>query len=312
MDEHLVGYLLNALDPVTHARVRAHLEHDPDARARLGLLEQALAPLAEDADEEPPPGLAELTLARLAGRRGDLPAAPQPSPHQRGLTRRRLRFIDALAAACLLVVVAGVGVPVLARQWQQQRRLACENNLRKFWVGLQAYADRSDNEFPRVEAQGPRAVAGVFVPEMTDCGLLADVSVTCPAQEQRAPGPYTVAELEQLYEKAPERYRAAARTLAGDYAYCLGYQDGRAHRGLGRDSGDGLPILADCGGDGGNSANHGGAGQNVLYVGGNVRWCVQPNVGLGGDDIYVNHHFRVGAGLCQTDTVLAPSGVRPY
>jgi hypothetical protein len=314
MDEHLVGYLLNTLDPVTHHRVEAHLRADPDARDRLDLLEQALAPLAEDADEPPPPDLVLATLSRVAEYRCALPVAPRPSVHQReALPRRGGRPIDWIAAAALLFLVGGLCLPIVARQWREQQKLACENNLRKFWVGLQGYADRSENDFPHVDAEGPRAVAGIFVPTLTDCGLAADVSIACPAAGRREPLRCTVAELERLYQTAPDEYRAVSRELAGHYAYCLGYEDGHAHRGLRRDTGDGLPILADRSAEAaGNSGNHGGAGQNVLYVGGNVRWCVLPTVGLDGDNIYVNHNFRVRAGVCRSDTVLAASDVRPY
>jgi hypothetical protein len=314
MDDHLVGYLLNTLDPVTHQRVEAYLHGHSEARAQLALLEEAIAPLQEDYEIEPPPGLAFATLARISEYRCALPIAPRPSPHQHDLVPRRWgRPVDWLVAAVLLILVGGLVMPLLARQWREQRRLACENNLRKFWVGLQAYADRTDNDFPRVEAEGARGVAGIFVPILTDCGLLKDVSIACPAQGQQEPLSYTVVDLEQLFRTSPVAFRSVAHDLAGHYAYCLGYEDGQTLRGLRRDTGDGLPILADySGADAHNSSNHAGAGQNVLYVGGNVRWCVLPTVGLDGDNIYVNHQFRVRAGLCHADTVLGASDARPY
>ena len=61
----------------------------------------------------------------------------------------------------------------------------------------------------------------------------------------------------------------------------------------------------------GNSPNHGGAGQNVLYIGGQVRWCVGPNVGVGRDDIYLNLNNRVLAGEQHFDSVLGPSDATP-
>ena len=42
---------------------------------------------------------------------------------------------------------------------------------------------------------------------------------------------------------------------------------------------------------GSNSPNHGGRGQNVLYVGGNVKWLTaptMPTIGCENDDIYLN------------------------
>src|SRR5262249_31754038 len=108
-------------------------------------------------------------------------------------------------------------------------------------------------------------------------------------------------------------YESIAAQLAGDYAYCLGYEQNGRLCGLRQDSGDGLPIMADCAAaDGENSTNHGTAGQNVLFVGGNVRWCVRPTVGMGGDHIYVNCNNRVLAGVRRSDTVLGSSAARPF
>jgi hypothetical protein len=315
MDEHLIGYLLNTLEPVTRQRVEGYLHSHADARARLALLEEALAPLADDAGEiDPPPGLAISTLSRVAEYHCALPVAPRPSPHQRDLRpTRRGRPIDWMVAAVLLFLAGGLVMPMLARQWREQRRVACENNLRKYWVGLQAYADRSEDDFPRVEADGPRAVAGIFVPILTDAGLVQDVSIACPAHGQREPLGCTVADLENLYRDSRSQFWTVAHDLAGHYAYSLGYEDGHTLRGLRRGSGDELPILADgASTDGRNSSNHGGAGQNVLFVGGNVRWCVLPTVGVNGDNIYVNRNFRVRAGVCRSDTVLGPSAAGPF
>jgi prepilin-type processing-associated H-X9-DG protein len=107
--------------------------------------------------------------------------------------------------------------------------------------------------------------------------------------------------------------QAVARELVPGYAYTLGYREGSALRGLRCTSGDGLPVMADrahpayIG-----SANHAGRGQNVLFVGGHVRWCVQPTVGAEGDHIYVNQEYRVGAGLSRVDSALGASDARPY
>src|SRR5436853_223557 len=83
-------------------------------------------------------------------------------------------------------------------------RVACANNLRVLWVGLQAYSDRGNGDFPRVEPEGPRGIGGVFMPILNDAGALGDVNVTCPAQGPAAPPPRTtVAELEGLYRSDP-------------------------------------------------------------------------------------------------------------
>jgi hypothetical protein len=42
----------------------------------------------------------------------------------------------------------------------------------------------------------------------------------------------------------------------------------------------------------------------VLYIGGNVRFCTSSNVGINGDDIFLNQAARIAAGLHRLDTVL--------
>jgi prepilin-type processing-associated H-X9-DG protein len=185
--------------------------------------------------------------------------------------------------------------------------------LRNFHAGLSAFADANEGRFPEVAANGPNAFAGIFVPALTERGLAQDVSIGCPAHGTRAPLSQSLNELAELARTDPEKYESLAAQLAGDYAYCLGYEEGGRLYGLRQDSGDKLPVMADCAGTGGeNSDNHGTAGQNVLFVGGHVRWCVRPTVGVDGDHIYVNRNNRVLAGVRRSDTVLGPSAARPF
>ncbi len=317
-DDTLLGYLLDALDRDARRAVEGHLRAHPEAHARLAELGRLVRPLAADADApEPPAGLAEATLAHVAGvscRR--LPAAPPP-PRQAGAPPRRpLRRADLITAALVLVLAAGLGLSWLARQWRDYRVLACQNNLHRLWTALQVYADQHPEDggaFPRVEPAGPRSFAGVFMPVLADAGALGpDASTVCPAQGEPAPPPCSLAQLDELRATNPAS-TARVRGLGGDYAYTLGYRRGDDVVGLSRDCGDLLPILADRPGAGGagNSPNHGGAGQNVLYIGGQARWCAEPNVGVDRDDIYRNVQLQVFAGQHEFDTVLGPSDASP-
>ena len=129
----------------------------PEARARLSVLRRMLEPLADDGDDpEPPPGLADRTIAHVADQRPHLrlPGAPPPSRRQVGeAARRGPRRIDLVVAVLALALTAGLCMSWLGRQWRDYRVLACQNNLRQFWAALQVYADgRPDAAFPRVEA----------------------------------------------------------------------------------------------------------------------------------------------------------------
>jgi hypothetical protein len=314
MDEHLVGYLLKALDPVTQQRVEAHLRQHPESQSKLDLLRRAVAPLADDGDPDPPPGLAVATLARLAEHRCALPTAPAlPAGEKAAPGRRWFGRAEWAVAAGLLMLLGGLALPAIVQARRSANQVACANNLRHFHAGLTAYANANHDEFPQVEPQGPLAIAGIFVPTLTDNGCLKDVNVGCPAQGRQSPPSYSVGDLAALSRDDPERYESVAAQLAGHYSYCLGYEQNGRLFGLKQTSGDLLPIMADnAGHHGENSDNHGGRGQNVLYVGGHVRWCVHPTVGVGNDHIYLNQRNRVQAGIRRIDTVLGSSAVRPF
>jgi hypothetical protein len=216
-----------------------------------------------------------------------------------------------------LFVVTGLGATWVVHARQEAQRVSCENNLRNWGLALQKYGDNHENHFPTVQREGPLGIAGIFVPLLHDAGLVdeSNMSVGCPANGLQAPPTKSVRELEWMYKNDPNGFQGLAPSLARDYAYTLGYlTNGQLPlQGLSRDSGDLLPILADRPPIDalGSSPNHGGRGQNVLYVGGNVRWCSQRTSGVGGDDIYLSTNGLVEAGQNQTDTVLAPSEATP-
>ena len=317
-DDTLLGYLLDALDRDERRAVEAYLRAHPEAHARLARLGRLVAPLAADADApEPPDGLAESAAAHIAAaacRR--LPAAP-PSREAGAAPRRGLRRSDLVVAGLALFLSAGLAFAWLGRQWHSYRVLACQANLHRLWTALQAYADQqpaAGGAFPRVEAAGTHSFAGVFVPMLADAGALGpDATTVCPEVGGPPSAPCSLAELDDLARTRPCEYHAHIRALGGDYAYTLGYRRGDDLVGLTRDDGGLLPILADKPRDAGlgNSPNHGGAGQNVLYIGGQVRWCAGPNVGVNQDDIYRNLNLQVFAGRHEFDTVLGSSDASP-
>jgi hypothetical protein len=320
MDENLVGYLLKTLEPDAQHEVEGYLRTHPEERNRVERLRRSLAPLAADPDEDPPSGLWIRTLARIAEHQcRKLPAAPEPTPAQVVAPSRRSRRPDVLVAAGILLCLLLLLPPLVARVWHEYQVYACKNNLRLFHQALIQYSETHDGALPMVEAQGARGVAGAFIPMLNDAGALSpNVTVTCTSRPARPPARVTVDHLEYLWDRYPEQFRDVTHNLAGCYAYTLGYFEDSKLIGLHIGLGDQVPVLADCppvSGElmvlNGNSPNHGGKGQNVLFLGGQVEFQTNRAASLGDDDIYLNQRHRLAAGLSPSDSVLGPSWASP-
>jgi hypothetical protein len=310
MDENLIGYALNLHDDETRRRLEAELR-SPDAQQRLERVRQALAPLALDrADPEPPRDLTARTLARIADlqrrpapRRIPVSGRPtwtEPAP---AAGPSRWRRADALMAACLLVLFGGLSLSGLARLQHRQQVEWCQNNLRQFHQALVGYSQEHQGRFPQIPENPPLNQAGAFITILQNEGLLPPTVLTaCPAAVPVARA------------VAPADPRPAGQ---GAYAYSLGYRDanGQLH-GLwmnGPET-DLMPIMADrpapLRNPGQSSPNH-GTGQNVLFIGGHVRYCTDSRVGVERDDIFLNDAAEVAAGLHRFDSVLGAGRDRP-
>jgi prepilin-type processing-associated H-X9-DG protein len=326
MDENLIGYLLNALDSDTRQETEKYLLKNPEARERLNRMTEALGPLEADRDAiDPPPGLWARTLARVAESQcRQLPSAPRRLAARSETTHRSWwRRADVLVAASVLLCVSLMFPPVLAKIRHQRDIVACQNNLHDFYVALNHYSDRHRGNFPDVAtaAPSPFNVAGNFVPMLMEEGLLADqVSVQCPAYGRWTHPQYTLHDLQNM---DPDELDSRIWNLAGSYAYSLGYRDASGEHGPGLDPNQlssMRPIMADRPprdivlGATSNSPNHGGNGQNVLFMDGHCAFCSQrvlPCSAGGFDDIYLNKDNQVQAGLSPWDTVLGDSAAHP-
>lgn len=321
MDEHLLGYLLNALEPEELRQVEIWLKAHPEGQARVERLRQALAPLAAERDTpiEPPPGLAVRTLARVAEHIcRDLPHAPKTAVvRSLGPARPSWRRVDVLIAACLLITLLGLLSLWLLRTREQAGLVDCRDSLREVYVGLKSYSERHQNRFPCVSevAEPPRDVAGLIIPMLIAHGYLSgNLRIGCPAKTDKP----TPIPLKEALKMEQAQFEQQAGHFTPCYAYSLGY---RNEQGLvlplsfkPDQPNSHLPIMADKPGVNallGNSLNHGGRGQNVLYLDGHVRFCTNRTIGVDDDDIYLNKVKAVAAGLNHLDTVLGSSASRP-
>jgi prepilin-type processing-associated H-X9-DG protein len=316
MHDQLLDYLLDQLDEPARLEVEARLKLDPDVRREFDVLRQALEPLAVDAEIVPPQNLAARAIAHVAEHLcTDLPKAPVIARID-GSSRAWWRRADVLVAASLLLIFVGIGIPAIFKIRSSLASAAiveCANNLREFHVAMQAYKDQHGT-LPVIVDKTPRDVAGMVAPVLKEAGVLpATFNVSCPAHGVFQPCSLTHAELQAL---PAERFAQEAPKLLVSYAYSLGYRDANnVWHAVARPD-DQLeafvPLLADtppAGAAPGNSLNHGGRGQNILYLDGHVRFLTLRSVA--GDDLFLNRANRVAAGLDCGDAVLGYSAARP-
>jgi hypothetical protein len=329
LEENLVGYLLKALDPEETRQVERALQDDPETRRRLELLERALQPLAADREHlHPPADLRYRVLARVAEDRLANPRRRlRPPPFSaEGAGRSWWRRADVLAAAVLLIIVGPLLAPAISFAKSRFQIAQCQSNLRSFHAALMAYTELHDGRLPRVDKEPPRNLAGVVVPILYQEGLGQGLKLRCPSTPVSNVPMHSLDELDAAYANHQGAFGDMAQQLSGGYAYAMGYQDasGQLH-GLRIDNvlndNDLIPVMADrppfnqiqgvFAEATPNSRNHDSKGQNVLYLGGAVRFVTNPRIGAYGDDIYLNQQNRIAAGLHRLDTVLGGSDFRP-
>lgn len=317
MEENLLGHLLKANDPASQRTVEQFLANDPSAPHDLSLLRKSLAPLAVLREiEEPSADLWTRTLARVAEhmvategrttaatddrvgsmirRAAEAPQASiapsvRPAPPVSDAMPPTTRSRNILGAVALSIAGLALLVPGIVHVRARSHQTACKDSMRQFHAAMSHYCDDHENKLPQV-TEGNRVAS--MVDTVRVAGYLpADATLGCPG------GP------------------PAGTTMLAHYAYTLGFRDetGTLH-GLVRGQGNDLiPLLADAPArlpNGLAPVNH-RHGQNVLFLGGNVRFCTTPLVGPDQDDIFVNREGRIGAGIGPNDAALGRLEDRP-
>jgi hypothetical protein len=316
-NENLLGYLLNALDEKSQREVEAYLSDSAEGQGRLELLRRALEPLAADQEElVPSPELLYRTLARVAEYSclRDLPRAPAP-PRRHISYRAPWRRAELVVAASVLIVALGTAVTGLAQLRNHSAFAECKDNLRVFYAALRSYHDEH-RQFPDVTAEAPHISAGMMVPILVNAGVVdaASLSVRCPGNGGARPCPVTYEDTKDL---TAEQFAKLAPRLMSWYAYSLGYVDDEGayrapHLRGGIDTH--IPLMSDrppYGNEMGNSPNHGGSGQNVLFQDGRVEFRTARSLDYFDDDIFLNKAHEEHAGKGAYDGCLGRSASTP-
>lgn len=325
--EHLLGYLLGALEPAEMAAVERELDNDPRLRKDLAAIEAALFPLGfpereDDASQvEPPTGLAARTCEFVEDAQADVVPKPMPASvaamsDVRPVDRRRVRWADVIMTASVCLAAASLLFPAISTMRHQQEKTVCQNNLQHLGVSLASYAGQSaDGRIPLIPLSGNRSFAGFYAASLLDKELLEETRwLVCPSSDMAEQiESFRVPRIVEIDRATGEALVRLQRNAGGSYGYNLGYFEDGEYQAPRHESRAYYCLMSDAPASfkpTRKTKNHGGRGQNMLYEDGSCRWVVDPCQDLC-DDPYLNRAGFVGAGNDCTDVVVGESLATP-
>jgi len=312
MRENLIGYLLDALEPLERAAVEAELVRDSGLKDELDILSRSLEPLAADkAEYLPPVGLATRTLEFVA-----VQTKVQPPPPVQTVPSR-WSMADMVMAAGIFLAATMLFWPAMNQSRFAARVRGCQNNLGQIGMALNTYSDQYPGQFPTVSINDGRLHrAGIYAVILRENGLLPNNYVLlCPASSlaEEADG-FSVPTQQAIRVAEESQVPVLLRRMGGSYGFSLGfYIKGRYQppTDLGRST---HALMADAPSIDGDhtSPNHGLCGQNVLFEDMHVKYVTTCRSHACGDhNIFENDKGEMRAGLHPDDSVIGTSDAVP-
>jgi len=308
--QEMIDHAFGQLDVPARERIEAELASDPRSAETFDRLVRAIDQLLDDGQEfEPPAGLAARTLSFVAEnrrrRRTLLDFVPLTVP---------FRWADVAVAASILLAGVLTLLPAVQRSRDKMNQAGCVFNLQQLGLGLAQYGHQH-RMYPYQPPDCPSAATGTFAAQLHDLGLIDNLSILdCPCNGSCPHTPLPAIDaLCDLKDDDPGLYR---KILCWDYAYHGGYRDNAGlAQALTTPCSHNIPLLADQPAHHadsrkilpGNSPNHGGLGQNVLFTDLHVGWYNDRRLGPHDADMFLNDVQQPGPGLRLLDAVLLPS-----
>lgn len=320
MRDDLVGYLMGALDDPKHKQVDDALADPRDGaalRRDLDRLRMAIMPLARDrAMLDPPPGLAQRTLAFVHAR-SVAPPAPKLSPAvEPAVTVGGVRiWLDRIIIAASALAAAILVAPLLLDAIVESRARRAERNLHTISNALQGYAE-SHRAYPTPPDSGPLSRAGLYAPTLVSEHRLAadDGTVLVPGARRGAQKHFRIPTVDELKEAVgTPKFGELVKSMGGDFGYTLGHRDasGRLMPNLNQRR-EHHPIMADapdtcCE----KSSNHPEGIHYILFEDGHVERVFLKDLHEGDDHLYRNDDGETAAADDPEDAVIGDSHHQP-
>lgn len=293
-----------ALSPDDEAALESWIMHGYDAsRVAPSLRERArrherLANLATSASVDADGSIVDRTLARIQRFEDETSEARRlPAARRRGLG---VRLADLASVAAVVLIGAGLVLPVLSAVREQARRAACLTNLGSTASAMSSYAHSNRDSLPMATASlggghwwdvgSPRSSNSANLYTLARDGYVTLATLACPGNPSaptRVPSPDA---------------RDWRRLEEISYSYQIMFGPRPAWNGPHR-----VVILADRSpvvlravrGERpdpmANAPNHQGAGQHLLVNDASVSWAGSP-VLPNGDNIWLPRHLEVRSG----------------
>ena len=172
-------------------------------------------------------------------------------------------LIELLVVVAVIAILAAILLPALARAREMARRSVCLSNLRQIGTAMHMYGAEWDEEFPENDVGGNITIEALelLAPQLGD----APEIFTCPSEGIDAAPAGATPPLSNLTSgHVSYAYHVEATDdswdLGDPFAIPILWDDG---------PGAASPGAAWAGGEG---ANHGDEGGNVLFLGAHVEW----------------------------------------
>ena len=318
MREHLLGYLLGALDETEQAQVEELLQRDPQLRNELKQLGASLEPMRAGADLYPEPeGLAERTC-KFVAEHATVETSSLPSSSSQAAGRywrnRRWTFADVFVAGGVVATASLLFFPAILNSRQQARVSNCGNNLRALHLALVNYSSANHHFLPTMPTEGNLAFAGVYAPLVYHGGYIDRPNAfLCPASPRLPFGRrFRIPTVGELNALRGLKLALLQSSVGGSYGYNLGYFVDNRHHGIRYRGRSNFAVMSDSPSlhfPRRQSDNHDGKGQNILFEDGHVRYTFTCRAGC--DDVFLSDRRYVEAGRQIHDAVIARSTSPP-
>lgn len=330
-DPILLDLHLGHLSPAEQAELDARLAQDRVLAEQNEALQGVFAALGAAHTIRTPSGLHERVRQRIETFsvmprvvRPDGSLAEQVEKADRPRIFRLGSLREVVAVAAMIVFAIGIGVPGLMELRQRGQRVGCSWNLAQLGAGLQQYANTFNASLPFTGWDTRHSWSPSSDPWMVNTPNRRHVYPLLSLAYIRDPGLFVCPS--QRGVPMPRDAVNRRSDFVDDSNVTYVYQNMAGVRPRANDDPN-LPIMADenplfqngvlvfdirrlpwVDAASINSRAHGGAGQNILSLGGQVRWGATPNAGVDGDNIWTlrgvtNYTGREGP-LAATDSHL--------